>query len=181
MTPQMRNQSILSQIASMTNHNVEGRNESKISLPKLSFNDLYSGSNEKILIQENNNKPRLFAEHMLASSRSAQNLQRPQPEMLKFPKVQLIRDSDVTSTVDSHFQSKMMRSEGTEDYDLVNYFPVRAQLPPSLMPKSKSTERITIRKEIDNNTNLVLAQSFNRRKLIVKAWKAILYSRMHSI
>jgi hypothetical protein len=52
----MKNQSILSQIASMTGHNnlvQDGRNSTKMSLPKLSFNELLGGgSNEKILIQE---------------------------------------------------------------------------------------------------------------------------------
>jgi hypothetical protein len=71
----MKNQSILSQIASMTGHNnlvQDGRNSTKMSLPKLSFNELLGeGSNEKILIQETMKPQTLFAEHMLASSRSA--------------------------------------------------------------------------------------------------------------
>jgi hypothetical protein len=72
----MKNQSILSQIASMTGQNnnlvQDGSNSSKLSLPKLSFNDLLGGgSNEKILIQETMKPQTLFAEHILASSGSA--------------------------------------------------------------------------------------------------------------
>jgi len=98
----MRNQSILSQIASK--QNIDGRNNSsKIKLPQLSFNALLAGSNDKILIQENfKQPPTLFAEHMLASSRSAQNLYK-QMDVPRFPKVQLVRDSELTSTVESHF------------------------------------------------------------------------------
>ena len=47
--------------------------------------------------------------------------------------------------------------------------------------KSKSTEKIVISRREPEEPLDYLAKNFRRRKLIVKAWKAILYSRMHSI
>ena len=47
--------------------------------------------------------------------------------------------------------------------------------------KSKSTEKIIISRREPEEPMDYLASNFRRRKIIVKAWKAILYSRMHSI
>ena len=177
--------SILQQISAMTS-SIEGRNAaSKIKLPKLSFNDILSAqkssqedSNSKILIQENFAEApgKLFSEHILGTSRSVKNLA---PSILRFPKVQLIRDSELASTVESQLHSIQKRVPTEED--LVNYFPVRASKSSERFPNFPTKINIKSNREHAIDNNVSLADNFRKRKLILKAWKTVLISRMHTI